>query len=170
MSDTSPEEAFAAMSAPIEAHQKLEPFAGSFKAEVHLLLGADEPMLTTGTMVSSWELGGRFLKQVYTGDPLEGGLPAFEGRGYWGYNKTSACYERVWIDNASTIMQLETGDLDASGKVWTLSGELLNPQTGEPIEKSSRITLVDADSHTMEMFFGSGDEIVKSMEIRYTRA
>ncbi len=166
----SPEEAFAAMSAPGEAHQKLEPFAGTFKAEVRLWMGADEPLLSTGTMVNAWDLGGRYLKMHYTGDPIDGPYPSLGGRGFWGYNKIIERYEGFWIDNASTVMQFETGDLDDSGKVWTMTGELLNPETGEPVEKTSRITLVDEDHHTLEMYFGSGEEAVKSMEFRYARA
>lgn len=161
---------FAAMGAPGEAHAKLEPFAGTFHAEVKLWMGPGDPQVSTGTMVSSFDLGGTFLKQVYKGDPNEGPFPNFEGRGYWGFNKMTERYEGFWIDNASTMMQNETGELDASGKVWTMEGILPNPQAGGEMKKRSVITLIDDDHHSMEMYFETPDGESKGMEIQYSRA
>jgi hypothetical protein len=82
----------------------------------------------------------------------------------------SGQYEGFWIDTASTVMQSETGDVDDSGKVWTMMGEMDNPQTGQKIKKKSVITLVDDDHHRMEMFFeGPDGSEMKGMEIRYVR-
>ncbi len=67
-------------------------------------------------------------------------------------------------------MQNETGDVDASGKVWTMLGEMTNPQTGQPMKKRSVITLQDNDHHRMEMFFDTPDGgESKGMEINYSR-
>jgi len=95
---------FEAMAATTEAHEKLKPFVGTFKAEVTIWMGPGEPMSSTGVMVNELDLGGRFLRETYTGDPSDGPVPAFEGRGYWGFNTATQQYEGFWIDTASTIM------------------------------------------------------------------
>ena len=163
-------EGCAEMGALADAHKKLDAFVGTFTAEVKLWMGPGEPHVSTGMMENALDLDGRFLRQTYKGDPGDGPFQNFEGRGFWGYNTVTKKYEGFWIDSASTGMQNEVGDVDDSGKVWTMSGEMTNPQTGQPMKKRSVITLQDNDHHKMEMFFSGpdGDES-KGMEINYTR-
>ncbi len=159
------------MPGPDEHHERLEPFAGTFKAVVTLWMGPGDPMVSTGVMTNTMELGGRFLHQHYEGDPNpDAPFPDFQGRGYWGYNQGTGKYEGFWIDTASTMMQNESGDVDASGKVWTMTSEILDPQSMKPAQKKSVITLTDRDHHTMEMYFNGPDgSEMKGMEIKYTR-
>jgi len=161
---------FEAVAAPTPEHEKLRAFEGTFKAQVSMWMGPGDPMISTGTMVNEFDLDGRFLKQTYKGDPSDGPFPEFEGRGYWGFNNVTKNYEGFWIDSASTMMQHEKGGLDASGKVWTMIGEMPNPSTGDDVKKRSVITLQDGDNHLMEMYFDTGEGEVKSMEIQYKRA
>ena len=157
------------MPAPAGAeHEKLHPFVGKFKAEVKMWMGPGDPMVSTGTMVNTMDLQGRFLCHDYKGDPSEGPFPDFAGRGFWGFNDMSGKYEGVWVDTASNAMQTETGSVDESGKVWTMSGELISPQGGTVVKRSV-ITLVDNDHHRMEMFFVVGENSSKGMEINYKR-
>jgi hypothetical protein len=132
-------------------------------------MGPGDPQSSTGTMTNTFVLGGRFLHQEYMGDPNDGPFPEFEGRGYWGFNKATGKYEGLWIDNASTTMQTDTGDVDDSGKRWEMKGEMVGP-TGDPFVKRSVITLEDDNHHSIEMFFNHGDQESKAMEIRYTRS
>lgn len=152
-------------------HKRLAPFEGVFKAQVKMWMGPGEPSVSTGVMRNEFDLGGLYLRQTYKGDHADGPFPSFEGRGYWGFNAASGKYEGFWIDNASSMMQTETGDVDGSGKVWTMTGEFPNPETGQMMGKRSVITLVDGDRHSLEMFFTtpSGQE-VKAMEIQYQRS
>ncbi|MCZ6836053.1 MAG: DUF1579 family protein [Planctomycetota bacterium] len=160
---------FEAMSRTTEAHEKLKPFEGTFKAVVKMWMGPGEPMVSTGTIINTLELDGKFLHQHYTGDPSEGPFPNFQGRGYWGYNTAIDKYEGVWIDSASTIMQTEQGDLD--GDTWTMLGEMPDQMKGGTVSKKSVITLIDNDHHSMEMYFpGPDGNECKGMEIQYTRA
>jgi hypothetical protein len=164
-------EAFAQVGRMTEAHTRFKPFAGAFRAEVRMWMGPGDPLISTGIMTNSLDLGGRYLHQSYKGDPNPGPFPAFEGRGYWGYNTIDKRYEGFWIDNACTFMQVETGQVDSTGKVWTMHSTMTDPQTGQPMKKKSVITLRDESRHTMEMFFevpGAGYQ--KSMHIEYTRA
>lgn len=170
MSDHTATDACAQASATTEDHKKLEPFVGTFEAEVKLWMGPGDPFVSTGMMTNTMDLGGRFLKQVYTGDAADGPFPSFEGRGFWGYNTSTKKYEGFWIDNASTFMQTESGDLDASGKVWTMLGEVTDPQSGGTMKKRSVITLKDNDHHSMEMYFTTPEGEAKGMEINYERA
>jgi len=153
-----------------DAHKLLAPFAGTFAAEVRLWMGPGDPIVSTGVMTNTLDLGGRFLRQHYEGDPGAGPSSEFQGRGYWGYNTVSNQYEGFWIDTASTVMQTDTGNVDAAGKVWTMIGQTTCPRTGKPMKKRSTITLEDRNHHRMEMYFAypDGDES-KAMEIRYTR-
>lgn len=151
-----------------DGHERLEPFVGTFNAVVKMWMAPGDPMESTGTMENAFELGGRFLKQVYTGDANDGPVPDFRGRGYWGYNTATNEYEGFWIDTASTVMQHDRGTLD--GDTWTMIGSMTNPQTGAAMKKKSIIRLESGDRHVMEMYLdipGMGE--VKTMEITYTR-
>ena len=161
----------AAMGAITDAHRKLEPFVGTFRAEVKMWMGPGDPHVSTGTMTNTLELGSRFLQQDYRGDASDGALPDFEGRGFWGYITTANKYEGFWIDTACTSMQTDSGDVDAAGKVWTMIGEMTCPQTGDKMQKKSIITFAGPDHHSIEMFFITADgNERKGMEIQYTRA
>ncbi|MFG0241977.1 MAG: DUF1579 family protein [Phycisphaerales bacterium JB054] len=160
-----------AMGATTEAHERFKPFAGTFHAKVTMWMGPGDPMVSTGTMTNTLDLGGRFLHQVYKGDATDGPFPNFEGRGYWGYNTVDNRYEGLWIDNACTFFQTEHGQVDSSGKVWTMLGSMTNPETGKPMQKRSTITLHNDNSHEMEMSFEAAPgEWHKAMHITYARA
>ena len=170
MSDD-PMAAMQEMAAPGPDHDRLKPFLGTFKATVSIWMGPGDPMVSTGSMINSLALGGRFVKQDYKGDPSADPtpFPEFEGQGFWGFNKNTQKYEGVWIDTASTVMQHESGTVDATGKVWTMTGDIVGPD-GEISVKRSVITLVDDDHHSMEMYFSKDGQEFKGMEIRYIRA
>ncbi|MFG0329913.1 MAG: DUF1579 domain-containing protein [Phycisphaerales bacterium] len=162
----------AAMAATTEAHERFKPFVGTFNAEVKMWMGPGDPMVSSGTMKNSLELGGRYLQQVYEGDDNPNDpFPGFAGRGYWGYNTVDNRYEGFWIDTACTFMMTEQGQVDSSGKVWEMKGEMTDPSSGQPMRKRSVVTLKDKDRHSMEMFFeGPDGNEFKAMEINYTRA
>lgn len=161
----------AAMGATTEAHERFGPLVGTFKAEVKMWMGPGDPMVSTGVMTNEMELGGRFLRQVYKGAADGGPFPGFEGRGYFGYNTAAGRYEGFWIDTACTFFQIEHGQVDASGKVWTMHSEMDNPQTGRRMKKKSVITVHNENAHEMEMFFDMGDGAwSRGMHITYARA
>ena len=170
MSDAASNDTFAEMAKLAAEHALLKPIEGTFRAEVRLWMGPGDPLVTTGTMVNRFELGDRFLYQVYTGDANDGPFPSFEGRGYFGFNTTTRRFEGMWVDNASTMMQVEQGTVDESGKLWTMHSEMPMPGSGQPVKKRSIIRVVDADHHEMEAFFtGEDGQEVRNMQILYTR-
>lgn len=165
------------VSAPTEQHALFAPFVGHFTAASKFWMGPGEPFESSGRMTNELDLGGRFLKQTYTGDPIddvpEGGPPLknFEGRGWWGCNTATGAFEGVWIDTASTMMQTEVGHVDDSGRRWEMVGHLTNPADGSPMTKRSVIEVVSNDRHRMTTYFQWGDQPeAKVMEIEFTRA
>lgn len=155
---------------PGPQHHMMQPFVGQFKAEVRIWMGQTEPMVSTGVMTNTFQVNGLYLHQDYLGDPNDGPCPSFEGKGYWGYNQVSGKFEGFWIDNASTMMQTETGDVDSSGKIWTMISRVTNPETGQPLTKRSVIRLIDNDHHSMETYMDTDDgQSFRNMEITYER-
>ena len=154
---------------PGPEHELLKPFLGKFRAEVQLWMGPGDPMVSSGTMTNTMVLDGRYLRQDYVGDATEGPFLNFAGYGFWGYNRTVGQFEGFWIDNASTMMQLETGDVDEAGKEWTMRSEMVHPEGGT-MSKRTVIALEDVDHHSMESFFTREGQEFKAMEIRYSRA
>ena len=155
---------------PGPAHELLEPFVGTFQAEVKLYMGPGDPAVSTGVMVNEFQLNGLWLMQTYKGDAVEGPFPNFAGYGFWGWNFAAQKYEGFWVDSVSPAMQTESGSVDDTGRVWTMLSKHTNPQTGEPMTKKSIIELVDSDNHRMVVYFSSPDGTdFKSMEIHYTR-
>jgi len=160
----------AEMGATGKHHELLKPFEGTFDARVKMFMGPGDPHVSTGTMVNRFELGGRYHVQDYKGHATDGPFPNFEGRGFRGYNTIDKRYEGVWIDSASTFMQNETGQVDDTGRVWTMNGSMTSPETGKAMTKRTVITLEGPDKHRMEMFFeGPDGGEFKAMDIVYTR-
>lgn len=151
---------------PGEAHKALDVFAGSWTTKVTSWMapGAD-PMVMEGTSENKWVMGGRYLEQRFSSNFM--GMP-FEGLGYTGYDNVKKQYWGTWMDNMSTAMMMSTGTGD--GKSWTFKGSMPDPMTGKDAAMDEKITVLDADHHTMEMWSpGPDGKMFKSMEIAYSR-
>ncbi len=133
-------------------------------------MGPGEPHLATGTMVNAWDLKETVLRQDYTGDQSDGPFSNFLGRGYFGYNPATQQYEGFWIDSASSMMQLEYGGVDASGKSWEMLSEFLHPESKQVVKKRSVIAVQSDVSHSMDTYMTfPGQPEMKVMGIRFTR-
>jgi len=159
-------EAMAAASSPGDAHSKLDAFAGTWSAKISMwMVPGMPPMVSEATLESKWVLGKRYLEQRMTGQFM--GMP-FEGMGHTGYDNLKKKYWATWFDNFSTGIALSTGDGD--GKKWSFAGSMPDPMTGKDSIVESRLTIVDADHHTMEMWIpGPDGKAFKTMEATYTR-
>ena len=139
-------EACIAAGTPGEAHKLLEPFAGTWKAEVrHWMEPGAEPQASTGKMTNTLTHGNRYLRQDYEGDGVSGGT--FQGSGYWGFNNITQKYEGFWIDTMSTGMMTESGDYDEASRTWVMTGEAEYPTPGAKMVKKSVITVQDRDMY-----------------------
>jgi len=161
-------EAMQKAATPGEAHKKLEPFVGTFDAKVRMWSDPSKPpQESTGTMTNSWVMGNRFVQQSFEGSLM--GQP-FQGTGYVGYDNVSKKIQSVWMDSMSTGMMYMTGTADASGKAVTTKGTMSDPGSGRTVPVQDKITVVDNDHHTFELWGkGPGGKQMKYMEIEYTR-
>lgn len=159
------------MPAPGPEHALMKPMEGTFTSEVKIWMGPGEPAISTGVMKNSFQVGGLYLFHDYKGDATEGPFPSFVGQGYFGFNTTASKFEGLWIDNVSTAMQMETGTVDESGRVFEMHSEFVMPGAGVTFQKRTVITIVDDNHHKMISFITPpGGEEIKNMEINYTRA
>lgn len=158
---------------PGPEHERFGDFVGTFRSEVRMWMDptSPEPFTSTGTMVNELDLGGRFLRHTYAGDQVDGPFPSFEGRGFWGYNAAAERWEGFWIDNVSTGMDLERGQLEPDGRTWIMHSTFVHPATGAEQAKRTEIVLQDRDHHRMTTWFTQPDgSEFKVMQIDYTRA
>jgi len=159
-------EAMMKAGAPGDMHKKLDAFAGSWnvKSTFWMMPGAD-PASMDGTAENHWIMGGRYLEQRFNGNWM--GMP-FEGIGYTGYDNVKKQYWSTWMDNSTTSMMTSTGTMD--GKTFSFTGSMSDPMTGKDSRADSKITITDADHHTMEMWGpGPDGKMFKMMEITYSR-
>ncbi len=154
---------------PGAQHELLKPFEGTFRARVKIFTGQGDPIETAGTMVNQFIMGGLYLSEEFKGDTSDGPFPDFEGKGFWGYNFQSQKYEGFWIDNVSSIMQREDGEVDATGKKWEMHSEIEHPHAGT-LTKRTVIELIDENHHKVSAYMTppGGSEML-SMELSYER-
>lgn len=165
----SEEELMAAMmklATPGPQHAALKPLAGSWKAVVKTWMSPGDPVVTEGTAEDTLVLGGRFLKEEYHG--TFAGEP-FEGIGLTGYDNMKKKYVSAWVDSMGTMIQTQTGTMDASGKTLTFNGTWEDPVTHKKSSTRMVTRFVDDNTHTFEMYSQVEGKDHKEMEITYTR-
>jgi hypothetical protein len=122
---------------------------------------------SAGTAEYTAIYGGRYVTQAYEGNSPMG---TFHGQSILGYDNAAKQYFATWIDSMSTGIAILRGTGDASGKVVTMTGEMIGPG-GKLLQWRSVSTTVDENTHTFEMYESKGDAPeYKSMEMVYTRA
>jgi hypothetical protein len=154
--------------APGPEHKLLEQFEGKWDAKMTGWFGPD--MVTGGgTMTNTLVLDGRFLRHEFRGT-MAG--QRFEGLGYWGYDRAKKEWHGSWMDTWSTgMMASHSGTYDPRARAWTSMGTYFNPQTMQEEKQKEVVTLLDSETHKMEMFMIDPDGTEhKSLEILYTRA
>lgn len=111
-------------------------------------------------------MDGRYLIGEYSGQFM--GMP-FQGRSTMGYSNLTKMIQHTWIDNFGTGIWVSSGKPE--GKTCTLVGKMDEPMSGKQVDTREVITIVDANTYTLEMFSPSpmdGKEF-KNMEITYHR-
>jgi len=153
---------------PGENHKKLEPFVGTFDTKVKSWMAPGAPPEeSVGVSESRWVLENRFVETRFEGSMM--GQP-FTGLGYTGYDNIKKKYIGSWMDSMGTSMMTSLGDSDATGKVMNFSIAYDDAVTGKPMKMKEKVTIVDNDHYTMEMWGPAPDgKMFKMMEISYTR-
>jgi hypothetical protein len=151
---------------PGDAHKKLEGLVGTWDVKVKMWMDPSQPpQESAGTSTSSWVLGNRFVQEKFEGTFM--GQP-FSGMGYTGYDNVTKQYVGTWMDTASTGVMTSKGSL--SGNTMNANATMSDPMTGKMAKSTMKMTMTDADHHTMEMWgAGPNGKNYKMMEIAYTK-
>jgi hypothetical protein len=161
-------EAMMKAGSPSESHKKLAAMVGTFNTTVKSYMAPGAPPAESGGVSeNSWVLGGRWIQQKFEGNFM--GMP-YSGIGYTGYDNVKKQYVGTWMDNMSTAMMTSTGSVDASGKSYEFTSTMDDPMSGKPMTVKEKVTVVDNNTHTMEMWGAAPDgKMFKMMEITYKR-
>lgn len=155
-----------------EHHAHLKPLIGkwTYVSKWWMAPGTD-PQEDKGTSVYKSLLGGRYVSQELTGSGENEDKFVFEGFGIWGYDNGKKKHTSMWIDNMSTMVGFSEGSCDSSGKVFTVTGEFLDPMENKTKKNKSVLRIINNDKHVFEMFefLPDGTEY-RSLELVYTRA
>jgi len=148
---------------PGPAHKQLAEMEGTWDAKVSTWMKPGDPaQISNGVSDNKLVLGGRYLQQTYTGNFM--GQP-FNGLGYTGYDNVSKKYVSTWMDDMGTGIMMSSG-----ASVMKMSGSVNDPMTGKTAMVSSKLSIADADHHTMEMWGPAPDgKMYRTMEISYSR-
>lgn len=158
------------MATPGKHHELLKQFAGNWNAVVKETTPDGKTRESKGTCTNTLIFGGRYVQMSFKVEP-QGGQPAYEGGGVMGYSNADKRFESTWYDTMSTGITMMTGSFDETGKVVTLSGDSINPMTGEKMKMRDVTRIVDKDTHTQEMSIDVGEgKFMTIMSITYTRA
>jgi hypothetical protein len=161
-------EMMAKYSTPGPEHKRLEAFAGIWDATAKMWMDPSAPAQESkGVAENKMTLGGRFLEQSYEGTFMN---QPFTGRGYTGYDLYKKQYVATWMDTMGTMIVMATGTADASGKTWTMTGQMDDPMAGKKMDFKQTATVVDPDHNVWEMWMpGPDGKMFKTLEIHYVR-
>ena len=160
--------AFQKAMTPGDGHERLKPFAGSWRTRTTMIMapGAD-PEVTEGTSENDWVLGGRYLQQKYHGTAM--GMP-FEGLGYTGYDNVRGKYVGTWMDTFGTGLMNSIGVGRPTATQMDSEAEVYEP-TGKRGVFVCKVKLQDNDHHTFEMWRKAPNgKKFRMMVIEYSRA
>jgi hypothetical protein len=164
-------EAYMKLAQPGEHHKRLANFAGNWTVAGKTWMEPGKPPTDfTGTVESSWLLGGRYLQSVHKGSFF--GQP-FEGRAIDGYDNATHEYFSTWIDNFGTGVEVFRGTCEDPCKALTETGEGFDPMAGKMVKSKEVTTFVDPDTYRFEMYMvGAAPDgtDVKVMELTAKRA
>lgn len=162
-------QAMQAAMTPGEQHKKLARHAGKWNAVVKFTMGpGGEARESKGTSEMTMVLGGRWLKQDFTGSAM--GQP-FTGTGYTGYDNFKKQFVSLWMDSMSTSAMVSYGTADKDGKTVTYTTVMDEPMTGERDKKVKTVMrVIDDNKMVFEMWDKAQGKEWKALEITYTRA
>ena len=161
-------EAMVKAGTPGDPHKKLEHFVGTWDAKVKMWdkPGAP-PKESSGTSETKSVLGGRFVEEHFEGTFMD---QPFSGMGITGYDNVRKKYVSTWADTMSTGVMVSTGTAAKGGKSMAFTASMPDPMTGKMTPMKEKLTIVDDDHHTFEMWMpGPDGKLFRMMEITYAR-
>lgn len=152
---------------PGEGQKRLQQMIGSFNVKISTWVQPSKPpVVTTGSAVSSWVLGNRYVQTMLSSGKADS---SFNGIGYVAYDNVAKVYQAAWMDDGSTGMTWYSGRLDAAGRSAVMKATTTDPITGKPSPLELRLTILPDGTHASELWgMGLGTTMFKMMELRYT--
>ena len=153
---------------PGDPHKKLQDMVGMWDAKVTMWPAPGvPPQVSMGTSRNTSILGGRWIQQEFTGSAM--GQP-FTGIGYTGYDNVKKQYVGTWMDSMSTSMMVTTGAPGSAPNTFEFTSSMDDPSSGKTMPVKEKMTVVDANHQTWEMWYPSPDgNMFKMMQIDYAR-
>jgi hypothetical protein len=152
---------------PGEPHKLLAKLEGSYTTRSRGWMEPDKPPVeSSGTCEQRMILGGRYLRQEYSGDMM--GQP-YTGINILGYDNHTKKYQSVWIDTMSTGVYFFEGTAGKDGKVITQECNYDDPVRGPSLWRT--VTRIKDDNTVeFEMFLTpKGGKEEKMMEMTIVR-
>jgi len=157
---------------PGPQHAHLAKYAGDWNLTTKMWMEPNaEPEVNTATATSKTIMDGRFLVEKVSGNwEFNGEVAPFEGMAIMGFDNHKKEFFSLWIDNFSTGVMQEWGDMHDNGNTITTFGSMYNPMIGSVVETKSITKVVDANTRSLEMWMpGPDGKMFKHMEITYKR-
>lgn len=133
---------FSKLSKPGPEHEKLAALVGTWELTI-------EGVKEKGKAEYKSILGGRFIQEEAN---VSFGAFAMEWVGIYGFDRQKKKYTAVWVDNMDTSTESGEGDMDAAGKVLSLSGQHLDPRSGKQAKFVWKIVRDDEKTMRIEMY------------------
>ena len=152
---------------PGDPHKLLAKLEGSWTTRTRGWMEPDKPPFeSSGVCEQRMILGGRYLRQEYTGEMT--GTP-FTGINILGYNNHTKKYESVWVDTMSTGVFYFEGTASRDGRTITQECRFDDPVRGPSVWRT--VTRIKDDNIIdFEMFLTPrGKKEEKMMEMTISR-
>jgi len=154
---------------PGAQHKFLAQVVGNWDTKTSSWCSANsKPQISKGRAQYSLALGGRFLKQNYSGKMM--GKP-FNGFGLVGFDNVTKQYSSIWADSMGTGLMISSGSAGTQCNTIDFKGSYSDAASGKQVPVYSSIKIADKNHHSFEMYnvLPNGDK-VKVLEVLYTRA
>ncbi len=153
-----------------DEHKILKMEEGKWDAAVTMFMGPAgpyDPPTKSKAKESNRMIGDFWIVSDFSGD-FEG--MKFTGHGQFGYDPAKKKYHGTWIDSFSPNVTKMVGTFDADKRTMTYETSGVG-MDGNP-SKGKNVVVYGDDTRTMTMYVAAPgtDEMIKVMEITYTRA
>ena len=152
---------------PLKEHGLLKKDVGVWEAKGKMFIpGAPAPMEFAGEETNEM-LGDLFVITDFRGN--FGGMD-FRGHGRLGFNPETKKFESTWFDVTNPWAMTGEATYHESTKTLTTETKSKDPATGNDSPGKSTMEYKDDDTRVMTAYnVGADGEMVKTMEITYTR-
>lgn len=144
------------MPKPGKEHETIrKQFTGEWAFEAKFKMDPNaEATEMKGTDSAKMGYGGWWLTSEVRGEIF--GQP-FEGRWTMTYDTIKKKYVGSWIDGMMPVQITFEGDVDAAGKLYTLTADSLDMMTMKPVKERWTIEIESDDQHTMKFYVPGAD-------------